>query len=192
MRTELDVVNACLATMGEIPLNSLSDPHTWRPAAQDKLRKVSERQQSKGYWFNRERITLSPNIVDSKVYLPGDTLKFTSTNPDLVMRGDKVFDLDGGTYIFTEDVEVTLIRDVPFEDLPHTAQVLIEAMTVFSFQSDYDADNSKREQLGRELQAAQADFNREETRHVRGNMIDANPTLARIKNVVRRIRTPVR
>ena len=191
MRTELDVVNACLATMGERPLNSLSDPHTWRAAAQDKLRKASERLQSKGYWFNRERITLTPNLVDSYIYLPGDALKVTSTNPDYVVRGDKLFNLDGGTYIFTAAQMLVVVRDVPFEDLPHTAQTLIEAQAVMSFQADYDSDATKMRQLAADMNQASADFNREETRQVRANMIESNAKLQSIKNVYRRIRSPI-
>lgn len=190
MRTELDVVNACLATMGEVPLNSLSDPHTFKGAAQDKLTDMNQRIQATGWWFNRETQTLQPNVSDNYIYVPGDTLEIREATLDVAIRGDKLIKLDGGVFEFTTAVTVTLIRLVPFEDLPHKVQAYIEARAVHAFQTTYDGDTAKTRDLAAQVQDAWYELSAESTRQAKANMINSNVGLQRIKTLVRRNRAP--
>lgn len=188
MRTELEVVNACLATMGLRPLNSLSDPHPWKGAAQDKLAFANSLIQGRGHWFNKEELTITPNVVDSYIYLPADTLSILTASRRWVQRSDKLYNLEGGTYVFTEDVDLIAIREVPFEDLPSVAQNLIEARTVVQFQTDFDADSTKAQGLKQALSDCLVAFNKEATRQAHMNMITNNTRLAYLKYLTKAIR----
>ena len=192
MRTELDVVNSCLASMGELPLNSLAEPHAFRGAAQSKLARISDRVQSQGWWFNLENVTLTPNIIDSYVYLPGDTLAIRAENRDLVQRNDRLFDLSSGSYIFGEDQTLVVIRRIPFEDLDAVSQNFIEAETVLSFQKDYDGDSTKSRELKQERDEAWVAFKTVGGRAAHGNMLTSNARLMQLKGMWRSIRYPRR
>jgi hypothetical protein len=178
--------------MGERPLNSLADPHPWKGAAQGKLSKASKKIQGRGWWFNLELLTVSPNIVDSYIYLPGDTLNVHTESHFYVMRADRLFNLEGGTYVFTKPVLLEVIREVPFEDLPSVAQDYIEAAAVLSFQDEYDGDSTKTRQITNEYTDARVAFNKEATIAAKMNMITNNPRLTRLKLSISRIRSGIR
>jgi Tail tubular protein len=187
-RTELNVVNACLATMGQRPINAITDPHPWRSAAQDKLVEANTNVQGRGWWFNMELLTLTPSIVDSNIYLPSDTLDVRTESQFYVMRTNRVFNLNGGTYLFTSPITVRLIRNIPFADMPSPAQDYIEALAVLNFQRDYDGDSTKTRQLTERYMDARAAFNKSATLASKTNMIDNNVRLARIKFYTRGVR----
>lgn len=185
----LDVVNSCLATVGELPLNSLNDPHDMRYAATSLLVQVNKKLQSKGRWYNQEYITLQPDTVDSKVYVPGDTVSFRATNRNTVIRGRILYDLgdvyNDGTPIRSTAVHGQLIRLVPFEQLPESAAAYIAAETTLSFQMKYDGDMTKARMLQAERDAAKIEENIEHTRNRKTNLIDSNSSLQRLKYYTR-------
>jgi hypothetical protein len=179
----LTVVNRMLATLGEAPLNALTDPHTFRGSALAKLDGKDAALQTKGWWFNRELLTLSPNIGDSKIYLPGDVINVMVPNRlDIVQRGRVLYDTVNGTNLFTESVDAQIIRRVPFEELPELVAEYIAAEAVLEFQSDFDSDNNKRQLLVATFNMAKLEFNAEATRQARYNVIDSNDRLQRLKS----------
>jgi len=58
--TGLNVVNQCLASMGETPLNAVNADHPYVAAALMHLRGASTQEQAKGWWFNTDFLTSSP------------------------------------------------------------------------------------------------------------------------------------
>jgi hypothetical protein len=108
--------------------------------------------------------------------------------PWLVERGGRLYDTRTRTYIITEDVTGELVREVPFEQLPAVLNDYIAAEAVLRFQSSYDADNSKRQELTQALGLCRMEANAEQTRQSAINMINNNTRLSRIKAVTRRLR----
>lgn len=198
----LDVVNEMLGTMGEAPLNTLDDPHRFRGACTSTLNKLSRSTQAKGWWFNREVLELAPSALSSEIYVPGDTINVRYPRQNLmapvrniVQRGRRLYDLDGGSYVFTSAVTLEIIRLVPFQELPETAAQFIADQAVLQFQSKYDGDSSKTRELAGRLSGplgSMVAMNIEETRNRRGNMILANERLQRIKAVTRGARALTR
>lgn len=174
--------------MGERPINALTDPHPWKGAAQGKLSEASHSIQSRGWWFNLELLTLEPNIVDSYIYLPGDALDVRTQSSMYVARNGRVFNLDGGTYEFTDSVDIELVREIPFEDLPGPAQSYVEAAAVLNFQKDYDGDTAKTRELKEKYSDARVAFNKAATIASRTNMITNNFRLMQLKGYTSRIR----
>lgn len=199
MATVLDVVNDCLATLGEAPLNSLLEPHEFRGAAQRELARINTRTQDRGWWFNTEAASYTPN-PDGHIYLPGDCIKWQSgvrskdmlvrsqAKPWIVQRGRQLYDTRTQSYVLTDTVVGEIIREIPFADLPSTINDLIAIETVLTFQSNFDADNSRRQELTQRWAIAKADANAENVRQLAVNMIANNSRLARIKSVTRRVR----
>ena len=78
--TTLDVVNDCLAVMGEAPLNTISEDHAFKVAAINILNRNSRNVQARGWWFNQEVLKLTVNPIDSRIYLPNDAGSFIVTS----------------------------------------------------------------------------------------------------------------
>lgn len=204
MTTELDVVNECLGTMGEAPLNTLSEPHEFRGTAQRLLKRNSNQIQSLGWWFNTERFVAERPTNLGYIQLPGDVLKWASGNKArdtyvqqqgkswIVMRGRRLYDTVNGTYEINDRVVGEIVRELPFADLPPQAQEFVAAQTVLRFQSDYDADNSKRQELQERWKLARLDCRAENIRQNRFNFRDNNPQLAYVKSVTRAARRYIR
>lgn len=182
---QLDVVNACLATMGQAPINSLNDPHPMRAAATALLYKENRRRQAVGRWYNMEQITLTPDAVDGKLYLPGDKISFRAPTRDTAIRGRVLYDLANGTPIFTKPVSGTLIRLIPFDDLPESAAAWIAAETVLKFQMSFDGDQAKMKLLAQDAAMAKAEENIDHIRNRKTNLIDSNVNLQRLKSLTR-------
>ena len=202
----LDVVNEMLGTMGQAPLNTLDDPHRYRGACLSTLNKLNRSIQAKGWWFNREVLKLEPSATTSliyteegvgrMIYVPGDTInvRYPSQNGmrpvrNIVQRGRRLYDLDGGSYFFTEAVTCEIVRLIDFQELPETAAQYIADSAVLQFQSKYDGDTAKGRELQGRLTGPTGSFaaiNVEETRNRRVNFITSNERLMRLKLLTQR------
>lgn len=202
---KLNVVNDMLGTMGEAPLNSLTDSHEFRGSCLRVLDQVSRRVQARGWYFNREKKTLSPQPSNGHIVLSNDILEvradpyWTDSNlTGVVKRGSRLYNTDGGTYVFDKDVDCILIRLVQFEDLPEVAAQHIAATAVASFQRSYDGDSTKTRQLTMESidqstdQGTLLELRAEEIRQAKANMLRNNVPLQNIKRLVRGPRTVYR
>lgn len=184
----LTVINSCLGTMGEAPLNAIDDPHPYRAACVSILNTVNREFQARGWWFNRERLTLQPDALDSCIYLPGDTIGVRTENRNYVQRYRRLYNLDGGTYVFDTEQDVELLRLVPFEETPELYAAYAAAETIQRFQKRYDGDSQKSRELRDELKEARIAANAEETRQVKANLIESNVRLTYIKQSTRALR----
>lgn len=177
----LEVVNGCLASMGEAPLNSLSDPHAFRGAALAVLDKKDKEIQARGWWFNTERLEITPSPVDSRMYLPGDVIELQSGNGRYVQRGRLIYDTLDGTTQFDRPLTISIVRRIPFADLPDIVAAYIYAATVARFQQDYDGDSEKARNLLRDESMARAAANSANTRNTGANLLANNARIMTIK-----------
>lgn len=171
--TELDVVNDCLASMGESPANSLNVSNPFITSAKNALANAQVAEQSVGWFFNIETVRLLPT-VDQEYYVPADCLALTTekTPNNIVIRGRRLYDRSVGEYYRnTKPIKVEIIRNVPFDDLPFHAQRMIKAATVVTFQRSYDGDEIKIRDAEREYALARQFLMAEHIRSVRANMI---------------------
>jgi hypothetical protein len=192
----LTVVNSMLGTLGEAPLNSLSEEHPLLGACQLYIGLSDTAIQSTGWWYNREHLTLQPSARDSGIYVPGDTLGIrdplvhgTHQPVRAALRGRRLYSLDRGTYDFTDTLDVVLIRRVPFQELPEIAAAYIAADAVLTFQRVYDGDAARTRQLEVAHNMARANANAEETRNVKANMKDTNVHIQLLRRRVGRARS---
>jgi hypothetical protein len=198
MTTILDVVNECLATLGETPLNTLLEPHEYRTSAQKALAKANRGLQARGWWFNTEAMTMVPAPGSGIMQLAGDIVKWQSgvrsrdllirsrAKPWIVQRGQRLYDTRNRTFVMTEEVTGEITRELPFEDLPPVMADYIAAEAVLRFQSNFDADNSRRQELTKTWEMARIEANAEDIRQAGANAINSNSRLQRIKQVARR------
>ncbi|QYW05827.1 tail tubular protein A [Vibrio phage vB_VpaP_G1] len=177
MRDTLNVVNSCLASIGESPLLELTDDHPLEAVAVDTLNRVMTQEMARQWWFNTDFLTLQV-ANDKYIYAPQDAVAFIpATRKDLTLRGRRLYNRFTGTYEMTENVQGWVVRLLPFEDLPMPAQSYVEAVTVVTFQTNYDADPNKTSELKQHRADSWMVLNAEHIRQIKANPL-LSPELA--------------
>lgn len=172
MITELDVVNSCLATLGELPLVELADDHPLVAAARQNFHEARVQEVSRQWWFNTDYCTLQV-ANDKFIYVPGDAIAVTPIGRDeLTMRGRRLYNRLESTFEVSGPVRAWVIRDIPFDELPAPAQLLCKHATVLQFQLNYDADEAKTQKLEALYSNAFRLLNAEHIRQVRLNNLN--------------------
>lgn len=144
--TTLEAVNIMLSTVGESPVNSLSSGLVEAEMALTILQSTSKAVQAKGWTFNQElAVRYAPNS-SKEIILPLNILRADATIGnkaentdsqslpwDLVQRGQKMYDRRNHTYLINKTVELDVVLQLPFEELPEVARrfVIIRAARVF-------------------------------------------------------------
>ena len=202
MATRLDVVNACLAIMGEAPLNSIDEDHAFKHGALNILSRNDEEIQNKGWWYNTEDLLLRVNPADMRVYLPtdGSTIRPQGhKSMRYVQRGRVLYDLQAGSDRFDQSftLDVKLIRQVPFEYCPRSISAFIGRKTVLDFQQEYDGDQTKTRNLlievygdGGRILGLKGSAESEHIRNVGFNFVSESERLSRVTNRVNYSRRP--
>lgn len=172
MISELDVVNSCLATIGELPLVELSDDHPLVAAARQNFHEARVSEVSRQWWFNTDYCTLQ-QANDKFIYVPGDAIAVTPIGRDeLTMRGRRLYNRLESTFEVAGPVRAWVIRDVPFDELPAPAQLLCKHACVLQFQLNYDADEAKTRKLEALYSNSYRLLNAEHIRQVRLNALN--------------------
>jgi len=92
MFTELDVVNACLATLGELPLVELTDEHPMVAAARNNLTEALVSEMHRQWWFNTDFVTLTATD-EGFIYAPEDAVAVkVDPLPNLILPGRRLYD----------------------------------------------------------------------------------------------------
>ena len=142
--SELEAVNTILSAVGEPPINSLDGQKNVDAAiARNILNEVSREVQAHGWHFNTERkVKLSPSL-NSEIILNENVVRvdiehFTDSNTldttDITQRGDKLFDRTNNTYVFTTDIEATVVYLLSWTELPEPARRFITVRAARIFQ----------------------------------------------------------
>lgn len=190
--TELTVVNACLASMGEEPINSLSETNAFVNSALFSLENANLNEQSVGWWFNKETIEIVPDVSGLYV-VPSDVIDLdVDTSPGwLTVRGGRLYNTDGGAHLKgTAPVCANIIRLLPFTDVPLIGRRMIKAAAVLLFQSSYDGDTTKIAEAQTEYQLSYGIAKTQHIRAVKANFGQANRRMAFQTGALRRLRTP--
>jgi hypothetical protein len=126
--TELEAVNVLLTTIGEAPVNTLTGNQvTDVTIARQVLNEVSREVQSQGWYFNTENgVKLNPDN-NKHILPPADTARIDSRDHNIVIREDKLFDLDAFTYEFGGSIKVNIVYYQDFTVLPDAAKRYIAA-----------------------------------------------------------------
>lgn len=138
--TDLEVVNACLASIQQAPVSSLEGASLLEDVAEAlrQVRLASLEVQSRPRHFNTEyNYTLTP---DSNGYIsvPSNVLHMdtdgSSQRYDVVVRGPRLYNRKDHTYVFSEALTFTIVFMLPFDELPPHARHYVAAVAVRRFQ----------------------------------------------------------
>jgi hypothetical protein len=182
--TELEAVNEILMMAGitEVPDISASTLSNVDEANQalNILRRKSREIQSAGLHCNSEvRVTLSPNGSD-EIDVPANVLQIDisdSRYPDVCFRADKLYNITEHSFtVFTNDVEVDVVYQLDYEDLPEHVRRRVNIEAGREFVLRYLRDTELYQMLGKEEQEARVAFFNAEADSSDYNMLDAWPS----------------
>lgn len=171
---KLAVVNACLGTLGETPLNTLEDDHSYKAASLNYLLTASQEIQGLGLWFNSERLCLDPDGVSKFIYIPNDVIEIRSMHYrglSFAQRGRRLYNTAHNTYEFSDSVYVHVIRLLEYEDLPFKAAAAIRDIAVMRFQEQYDGDTVRFRELQAQATRTFSEMKAEDTRQRKPNLL---------------------
>ena len=182
----LSVVNDMLGLLGERRVNDLMEPHPLIPDALAKLDTASSTVQAVMWWFNVEYPTLTPQVGTGNLLVPNDTAACDSLTqyPRLAVRGNRLYNLDDVTDVFTDPIRVRLHRIVPFDDCPILARAHIAAKAKLSFQAAYDGDSMKAQILKAEIAESYANMHAEHIRNAKANLLGRPSVAVKLMNIV--------
>jgi hypothetical protein len=192
---KIDVVNACLASLGESPAESIDEDNPFIASAISSLNRVNASQQGRGWWYNWDRVYITPN-AQGWYAVSADVLGLrTGINPPwMSLRGRRIYDNRNAKFFSADDYNSKnllcwITRLVEFDDCPFHMQDMIQWATVLDFQSNYDCDDQKIALAQNGYEKAEIEINREHTRAVRQNALTTGPGGAMMNRI--RILRPV-
>ena len=176
---ELTIINSMLAVIGEHPVSSVNSLHPTVVIARQLLSSENEQMQGKGWFFNTEYgVTLKP-AADGRVVVPSNTLRIKSPGGQLAQRGTVLYNMDGHTDIFTEDVQVDITYRVDIEDLPPNAATYLNARACYKMFLNEDGEGRKMQELKEERERAYQMLNTEHI-HFLGRNFSTSPASLRV------------
>ncbi|UWI83469.1 tail tubular protein A [Ralstonia phage BHDT_So9] len=172
--TQLDVVNACLRSMGETPLNSIDLDHPYVASALGILSEMNVLEQELGWWFNTDYTVLHPDPDTGFVYIPADSLncRMSPDNSQYVERGNRMWDTLNSTYDIGIDLPVCIYRNIDFDNLSIGAKLMISLRTQLSFQDAFDGDSDKYQKIYQQYQQAYGRLRRLHIKNQNLNMMN--------------------
>ncbi|KQV99971.1 hypothetical protein [Rhizobacter sp. Root1221] len=181
MLTRLEAVNQIMVAIGEsVILQEIEGAGDYANASaviDAETRKVL----AKGWSFNTEIQDLSPD-VDGIVTVADNVLSIDPVDPglDAVQRGARLYDRKTRSFVFTAPVEVRVILNFPFEDVPYAVQNQIVAMSAKKYQRGYVSSDTLDNYAREESAEAGADAADAESDVDDYNILD-NPDLAYLR-----------
>lgn len=136
--TELDAVNLMLAVIGEAPINSLQVTGLSDAViAHQTLTEVSREVQEKGWGFNTEDDYVLPLTVEGFINIPANVLRIDAEEDEqinVVQRGQRVYDKDNKTFVFSRAIKFQIVWMLDYEELPQAARYYIAIRAARKFQ----------------------------------------------------------
>lgn len=123
----LEAVNIMLASIGETPVNRLSSGLVEAETAETILKQTSRSVQAEGWHFNRETtVTVAANLAGEIVLanntIRADMMENGYKDYDLVQRGNRMYDRKNHTFLIKQPVQLDIVYELNFEDLPAVAR----------------------------------------------------------------------
>ena len=173
--TELEVVNGLLNSVGFSSISTLEDPSILdipEDAAIAAFKKASRMVQSSGWWFNNYfNQTLTPTS-NNDIYLPANVLKVDASNKqshNIVQAGSRLKDKATNSFEFSEAILVDFTLMVPFDEMPETAKLHVQAVAEYFHDTDKNADSFSEFTSKEHKMATFMNLNRE---HINANDVN--------------------
>lgn len=181
--TKLEAVNVCLASISEGPVLTLDNAGVDAGIASNTVDEVTRSFCNKGWHWNRETWTLTPN-GNGELLLPNNVSRVRAVVSreitDVVQRGLRLYDRVNNTYTFTKSLDVEIYTVLPFDDLPLAAKEYITAAAAMKFQQRVNGADTLDKDLKQIAADAWAEVLRAEIAVGKYNMLSDSWSTARV------------
>ena len=147
--TKLDAINTMLSAIGEAPVSSLSSGLVEAEVAETILNTVDKEVQSMGWNFNTELNKPFAQDTNGEIALGSDILRADATlkanSKDLVQRGLKMYDKKKHTFNIGTTVNLDVVVELVFDDLPEVAKRYMTLRATRIFQDRVVGSNTLHE-----------------------------------------------
>lgn len=152
--SEFDAINRMLRYLGESPVPNdvtLSDLPEGHEAVMANiiLSETVREEQEERWWFNSPTITFVPNS-DGYITMPSNVVEITSSQ--YLIDGNDLYDADNQTKIFTSNVELSVLQEVEFENLPSVFQTYVVLIAAKHLHVYLNGDETTQKELNDKLQ----------------------------------------
>ena len=174
--TKLDAVNTMLSAIGEAPVNSLSSGLVEAEIAETILNTVDREVQSMGWHFNTEYKKTFAQDTNGEIPLGADILRadahLDANSKNLVQRGLKMYDRKNHTFAINEAVNLDVVVQLDFEDLPEVAKRYITLKSTRVFQDRVVGSNTLHDFQERDEMTALMELREFDARSDDNNIFD--------------------
>lgn len=181
--TKLNAINICLNSVGEPSVNALDDAGVDANIAADLIDEVSRSVQVRGWHWNTEYHTLSPDTLGF-MYLPANVGKIDSVGDsrglDVIQRGLRLYDKTNNTYKFEHPVELVIVVILAFEELPLSCRTYIAYQAAQMFQARMLGSDSIDAKLKEIAERAYSELMRDDLETSDPNMLNDSWTVMSI------------
>lgn len=199
VNTRLDAINFVLSCIGLAPVDSEDDYNLDVAQAGgmvDKVSRTIQNNKGRGYWFNREaNHKLAPDPVTGNVLVPNNTLavyRFDNFNrpAKIATRGRALYDTATHGFdmrgLVNSDgfVQLMLVTQLEYGDLPQTAKDAIAAQAGMMFARSNEMDMNRIKVLAGEAEEAMWGLECEETTQSQANAFKDSRSMAQFNFVV--------
>lgn len=137
--TKLEAVNVALRGIGQDEATSLAVDWPDVQQASVLIDDLTRQLQIRGWHWNTERQTLSPN-GSGEILLPNNTVSIDTTDVDawlnVLQRGTRLYDMENSTYVFDRPLVLELIVLLPFDDMPLAAKDYVATSAAVQLQQN--------------------------------------------------------
>ena len=137
--TELEAMNKILSVTGDAPVSNVNSTYSQAVIARRILLEVSREHQARGYWFNEVDELLILKDSDGFINLPSTTIRVDvpRDNGYFVQRGLRIFNKRLNTYVFTIDMYVNIVTELPWNLLPQSFRQAMVAHASLRYNTEY-------------------------------------------------------
>lgn len=186
--TEIDAINRMLRYIGELPVPTgivIDDLDEGHEAVQARtiLAETVREEQEEHYWFNKFIITYNPNS-SGYITMPDNviSLKATTTNKKYLLNGNDLYDVELETKIFTDSVELEVLLEIAFSDLPDAFRTYVVLVAAKHLHTYLNGDSTTQEELIQKIQLQRVKVQKEHLKQSKFNFIKGNRLIDRGSN----------
>lgn len=141
---EIDAVNVTLEALGESRIVDINSSNPSAGLARSALARTRRGVLSTGWWFNTIFRSVTPAPNPGQIKIPWNQLSMYGCDGTKYGERDGVlYDLVEQTKVFTDTVDLKIIIDIEFEDLPeHMAMWVANATAAQVYLNDLGSDGN--------------------------------------------------
>lgn len=186
--TLIDGINRMLRYLGELPvpndvaIDDLPEGHE-AVMARTILLEVSKEEQENRWWFNWFKQTYKPN-ANGYITIGNNVIALEASNnrTRYLINGGDLYDVDNQTKVFTNPVDLKVLLDIRFEDLPDIFKTYVVLVAAKHLHVYLNGDETTQRELETKIQIQKLKVDKEDMKFSNYNLIKGSKLIDRGTN----------